>query len=170
MTSSACVLVKEPGIRLSFDGVLSVTHSLSLKVSTDTDETAGTDYVNSARNQPDTVTLTVIASDVNSPVRDWSKSLLRALARVKEYRHLCRVVTGIRGYDDMLLTDLSVTQDESRPYGWTGTLTFTHAGPAAAAAKTDDNSSTRTPAGSAAVRETVSSGVLWQLLREAGAV
>ena len=132
MTSSAYVLVKEPGIRLSFDGVLSVTHSLSLKVSTDTDETAGTDYVNSARNQPDTVTLTVIASDVNSPVRDWSKSLLRALARVTEYRHLCRL--------------------------------------AAAAAKADDNSSTRTPAGSAAVRETVSSGVLWQMLREAGAV
>ena len=87
-----------------------------------------------------------------------------------EYRMLCRVVTSLRTYDNMLLSALSVQQDDTCPDGWTGTLTFTRADSRASAAVSYDNSSTPVSTGSAAARNVgkQSGSVLQTILREAG--
>ncbi len=138
-TSTAYIKVKSTGKKYTFDGVVSIAHALTVKVSTDSDSSTGSDYVNNARNEPDVVTLAVVASDVNSA----SQNRLRDLAEIKEQRLLCKVVTNLRTYKNMLLTDLSVLQDETCPCGWSGTLTFTQTNPEATpAGKPNDNSST----------------------------
>ena len=139
MTSTAYIKVKETGKKYHFDGVVSIAHALTLKVSTDADSSSGVDYVNNARNEPDVVTLAVVASDVNSA----GQNQLRELAEIKEKRMLCKVVTNLRSYKHMLLTDLSVLQDETCPCGWSGTVTFTQTNlEAGAGGKPNDNSST----------------------------
>ena len=169
-TSTAYVLVKSLGYKYSFDGVTSTAHSLSLKISTDNDSSSYADTVNNARNEPDVVTLSVVASDNNVAVRDWSMQTLRSLARIKENRYLCKVVTNLRTYDNMLLSAISVLQDETCPEGWTGTLTFTHTEPAAATAKTSDQSSTPKATGTSSVKSAgkQSGSVLQTILKEAG--
>ena len=142
--STAYIKVKSTGEKFYFDGVASVSHALTLKVSTDSDSSTGSDYVNNARNEPDVVTLSVIASDVVFPEKNKAKASFRDLAEIKEKRLLCRVVTNLRSYKNMLLTDLSVLQDETTPCGWSGTLTFTHTDPPTSGGKPNDNSSTPT--------------------------
>ena len=169
-TSTAYVLVKKLGYRYSFDGVTAISHALNLKVSTDSDSSEGTDYVNNARNEPDVVTLSVVASDANVPVAGWSRQTLTSLCQIKELRLLCQVVTSLRSYDNMLLTSISIQQDDSCTDGWTGTLTFTHTDPPAAEVKTNDNASTPVSSGAAAARNVGNQGgsVLQTILRESG--
>ena len=85
-TSTAYILVKQLGYKYSFDGVTSISHAMSLKISTDSDSWDGSDYVNNARNEPDVVTLSVVASDASTPVLGWSRQMLTSLAQIKEYR------------------------------------------------------------------------------------
>ena len=170
MTSTAYVQVKELGYRYSFDGVTAISHALSLKVSTDSESSKDSDFVNSARNEPDVLTLSVIASDASVPVIGWSRQTLASLIRIKELRLLCRVVTSLRTCDDMLLSSLDIQQDETCPDGWTGTLTFTHVNPPPAETKKENNSSTPTSSGSSAAKNLGPPGgsVLQTVLREAG--
>ncbi len=150
-TSTAYVKVQSNGWKYTFDGVISIAHSLSLKVSTDSDSSVGTDYVNNARNEPDVVTLTVAASNTNMIFEDWAAQTFRSMASIKESRSLCTVATPVWVYEDMLLTDISVVEDETCPDGWTGSLTFTHTDPPTANVKTNDNSSTRSSSGQTGV-------------------
>ncbi len=167
--STAYILVRDRGWKYTFDGVISIAYAMSMNVQKETDSSLGTDYINSARNEPDVVTLSVAASDVNSGVENWSAQMLESLAAIKEKRALCRVVTSLRSYDSMLLTDISVLQDETCPCGWVGTLTFTRAEVPAGERKTDDNASTPVNSGYAAGVKTVSGGSTFQtILREAG--
>ncbi len=69
------------------------------------------------------------------------------MASIKETLTLCTVATPVWVYKDMLLTDISVVEDETCSDGWTGSLTFTHTDPSAANVKTNDNSSTRSSSG-----------------------
>ena len=168
-SSTAYILVKKVGYRYTFDGVTAISHALSLKLSTDSDAALSSDYVNQARNEPDTVTLSVVASDAHVPVIGWSRQMMTSLCQIKELRLLCQVVTPLRAYDNMLLTALAVQQDETCPDGWTGTLTFTRAEPQRSA-KSADNSSTPVSSGSSAARNlgSRSGSVLQTILREAG--
>ena len=163
------MIVKSLGYRYSFDGVTSISHSLSLKVNTDSDASGAADVINNARNEPDVVTLSVVASDNHVPVSGWARQTMRSLAGIKEGRYLCTVVTSLRTYDNMLLTGIMVLQDETCPEGWTGTLTFTHLN-SAGAGHVENQSSTPRSAGSAAVRKvgTQSGSVLQTILKEAG--
>ena len=169
-TSTAYIVVKDVGYRYSFDGVTSISHALSLKVAKDSDSSEDEDYINHAKNEPDVLTLSVVASDANTAVIGWSRQTLNSLCQIKEYRFLCRVVTSLRTYDNMLLTGISVQQDETCPDGWTGTLTFTHVGQGQASSMTDSNSSTPVTVGSASARSVGSQGgsVLQTIMREAG--
>ncbi len=169
-TSAAYILLQDRGWKYSFDGVMSVAHSLSLKVQTDADSFQGTEYINNARNEPDVVTLSVVASDVNAQIENWSVQMLRSLTAIKENRMLCKVITSLRSYENMLLTDISILQDETCPCGWVGTLTFMKTeSTETVQAGTDDNASTASNMGYAA---NVSSGrggsVFLTILREAG--
>ena len=171
-TSTAYVLVKSLGWRYSFDGVTSVSHSLSLKIVTDADASSEGDTVNNARNEPDVVTLSVVASDTHVNVAGWSMQTLRSLAAIKESRYLCKVVTSLRTYDDMLLSSIDVLQDETCPEGWTGTLTFTHASKGSSSASHSEPAQVAQPrsSGSSAAKNVgkQSGSVLQTILKEAG--
>ena len=163
------MIVKSLGYRYSFDGVTSISHSLSLKVNTDSDSSGVADVINNARNEPDVVTLSVVASDNHVPVSGWARQTMRSLAGIKENRYLCTVVTSLRTYDNMLLTGIMALQDETCPEGWTGTLTFTHLN-SAGAGHVNDQSSTPVVSGSSAVKKVgaQSGSVLQTILKEAG--
>ena len=166
------MMVKSLGYRYSFDGVTSISHSLSLKVNTDSESSGSADVINNARNEPDVVTLSVVASDNHVPVAGWARQTLRSLAGIKESRYLCTVVTSMRTYDNMLLTGIMALQDENCPEGWTGTLTFTHvsAPETAAGGSVENQSSTPRSSGSSAVKKVgkQSGSVLQTILKEAG--
>ena len=168
-TSTAYILVKKLGYRYSFDGVTSISHALSLKVSTDDESSEDSDYVNHARNEPDVLTLSVVASDTNVPVLGWSRQTLTSLVQIKELRLLCQVFTSLRTYDNMLLSAMAIQQDETCPDGWTGTLTFTQTNPPVEA-KTQNQSSTPVSSGSSGARNVgrQDGSVLKTILREAG--
>lgn len=125
-----------------FTGVTAIEHSLSLSLNSTAAQ--GADVINGARNQPDRVTLTVIETDAeHSP--GWSARMLAAMARLKRKRELCGVVTSMGTYTDMLLTEITATQDEENQCGWSGSLIFTQYVPSdgESTVKTNDNSSTR---------------------------
>ncbi len=157
-TSSAYITVKPYNQTCHFTGVISVTHSLSLKVFETSDTTELGSYVNGAKNQPDKVTLSVIETDAAHPAAGCAARMLDLLSAVKRDRLLCRVVTPHHTYDDMLLTSVSVTQDEEHPDGWAGELAFTEYIPIVETEETkaEDNSSTARNTGSAAPPKTVS--------------
>lgn len=146
----AYLVLKDTGEKIAFDGILSVTHALSLKTASSSDTSDGYDYVNNARNLPDVVTLEVLASDIGASAEYWSAQLMRTLAAVKEQRRLLQLLTHLKSYDNMLLTDFTVVQDETNAFGWSGSMTFTRAEEraATAASATDDRSSTPSYTGS----------------------
>lgn len=77
----------------------------------------------------------------------WSAHMLAAMASLKSRRVLCGVVTSMGTYSNMLLTEITATQDEENQCGWSGSLSFTQYVPAdgknVGSVKTNDNSSTR---------------------------
>ena len=156
--SSAYIVVKDYNLTYHFTGVISVTHCLSLKISEKTDTTEQTAFVNGAKNQPDKVTLNVVETDAAHSAAGLASRMLDILESVKRNRLLCRVVTPHHTYDSMLLTSVSVTQDEEHPDGWSGEITFTEYIPAAlpSETKTNDNASAPRNTGSAAPPKTVS--------------
>jgi hypothetical protein len=97
---------------------------------------------------------------------------LRSLAAIKESRYLCKVVTSLRTYDDMLLSSIDVLQDETCPEGWTGTLTFTHASKGSSSAPHSEPAQVAPPrsSGSSAAKNVgkQSGSVLQTILQEAG--
>ena len=68
----------------------------------------------------------------------------------------------------MLLSGLSVTEDEHNQFGWQGTLTFTQYQSSAAVQKTNDNSSAARHTGSTGQIQSVTGDALKQMLERAG--
>ena len=157
-SSSAYITVKEYNQTYHFTGALSVSHSLSLKLFEKADLTEHGSFVNGAKNQPDKVTLSVLETDAAHSAAGWAARMLDVLESVKRKRLLCRVVTPHHTYEDMLLTGISVTQDEEHPDGWAGEITFTEYIPIVVLeeTKTENNSSTPKNTGSTAPARTVS--------------
>ena len=167
MTSSVQVRLPSYGYTYTFTGVLSIRLEYSLKLQTDSDSAAGSDYINGARNQPGKVILSVMETDIGHQ-SGWASRMLQALESIKRNRILCTVVTSALTYTGMLLSGLSVTEDEKNQYGWQGTLTFAQYKPTAAVKKTNDNSSAVTHTGSSGQAQAVTGDVLKQMLQRAG--
>ena len=132
---------------ITFDGITEISHALSLKVETDADNAAGNDYINNAKHEPDRVSLNVIMSGCHDPSANSNRvvNTLSDIVALKESRTLCQVITDLRTYLNMLLTDITVTRDETNPSGWSGVLAFqevTATASAAAPVKTNNNTST----------------------------
>ena len=132
-----------------FTGVTSIEHNLALNLNNKASQ--GTDIVNGARNLANQVTLTVVETDVEH-TSGWAAGMLEAMASLKKQRVLCTVVTSLATYRDMMLTEITATQNEDNQYGWSGSLAFMEYIPVteenAEAAKTDNNSSVRKNTGS----------------------
>ena len=167
MTSSVRVRLPSLGYTYTFTGVLSVKHEYSLKLQTDPDSADGSDYINGARNQPDRVILSVVETDIGH-MAGWANRMLQAMESIKRNRILCTVVTSALTYTGMLLSGLSVTEDEHNQFGWQGTLTFTQHQSSAAVQKTNDNSSAARHTGSTEQIQSVTEDALKQMLQRAG--
>ena len=98
----------------------------------------------------------------------WADRMLQAMESIKRNRYLCTVVTSALTYTGMLLSGLSVTEDEKRDTGWQGMLTFTQYKTTAKVKKTNDNSSAATHTGNTGTAKTVSDAELAQMLARAG--
>ena len=154
--SSTWLRLIATGSEIHFSAVTQLRHSLSLKVATDTDSKEATDYLNGARKQPAKLTLSLMETDAGHP-KGWAARIAQNLEACRASRALLQVFTPIRTYNNMLLSDLVILQEEGSPDSWTGTATFTEADEAiAATAKMNDNSSAVTDMG-AAPAKTVSS-------------
>lgn len=137
-----------------FTGVTSIEHNLALNL--DNTSSQGTDIINGARNLANQVTLSAVETDVeHSP--GWAARMLEAMAALKKGRYLCKVVTSMMTYKNMLLTEITATQDEENQYGWSGELVFMEYipehGSASESAKTNNNSSTRRNTGSTGTKK-----------------
>ena len=144
-----------------FTGVVSVEHNLALNLNNASAQ--GTDIVNGARNLPDQVTLTVVETDVeHSP--GWAAAMLGVMSSLKKRRLLCRVVTSMAAYENMLLTEITATQDEDNQDGWSGSLSFMEYVPVseenAAEAKANDNSSVRKNTGNSTTKKVTGSTLM----------
>ena len=171
MASTAYVACAADGKNYAwhFTGVTAIEHSLTLDLNREASQ--GTEPVNSARNLPDRVTLSVIETDTaHSP--GWSARMLEAMASLKRNRIPCRVVTSLGTYENMLLTEITATQDEENQEGWSGELVFLEYLPASAGndgeVKTNTNSSVRENTGTAGNLKKVTGTALTQMLQRAG--
>ena len=166
MSSYVQVYLPSFGYTYTFTGVLSVKHEISLKLQTDSSSASGADYINGARNQPDRVILSVVETDIGHAA-GWANRMFQAMESIKRNRYLCTVVTSALTYPGMLLSGLSITEDERNQYGWQGTLTFTQYNTAVKAMKTNDNSSAATHTGSSGQIQSVTEDALKQMLERA---
>ncbi len=132
-----------------FTGVTVIEHNLALNL--DNKSSQGSDIVNGARNLANQVTLSVVETDTEQTA-GWAARMLECMAALKKKRVLCRVVTSMATYEDMLLTEINATQDEENQCGWSGTLVFTEyipvIGGSSSTGKSKNNSSTRKNTGS----------------------
>ena len=151
-----------------FTGVTSIEHNLALNLNNK--DSQGMDIVNGARNLPNQVTLSVVETDTEHTA-GWAARMLKCMVALKKKRVLCKVVTSMATYEDMLLTEINATQDEENQFGWSGSLAFMEYIPVteenAEALKTDTNSSVRTNTGSSGAGK-ISGSPLQQLLSRAG--
>ena len=154
--SSTYIVLTETGSELHFSAVTQIRHSLSLKVATDTDPTEATDYLNGARKQPAKVVVSILETDTGR-LAGWAIRLAQNLEAIRVSRALLQVVTPLKIYNNMVLSDLVILQEEGKPNSWTGTLSFTEVEPNNGSEKTSDNSSAVTDTGTA-VTQTVASG------------
>ena len=151
-----------------FTGVTSIAHNLALNLNNEASE--GSDIVNGARNLANQVTLSVVETDAEH-TSGWAARMLECMAALKKKRVLCRVVTSMATYEDMLLTEINATQDEENQFGWSGSLAFMEYIPVteenADALKTDTKSSVRTNTGSSGTKK-ITGTPLQQMLSRAG--
>ena len=151
-----------------FTGVTSIEHNLALNLNNEASE--GSDIVNGARNLANQVTLSVVETDAEH-TSGWAARMLECMVALKKKRVLCKVVTSMATYEDMLLTEINATQDEENQFGWSGSLAFMEYIPVteenAEALKTDTNSSVRTNTGSSGAGK-ISGTPLQQMLQRAG--
>ena len=154
--SSTYIVLTETGSVLRFSAVTQVRHSLSLKVATDTDTTEATDYLNGARKQPAKVVVSILETDT-AHLAGWAVRMAQNLEAIRVSRALLQVVTPLKIYNNMVLSDLVILQEEGKPDSWTGTLSFTEVELNNGSEKTSDNSSAVTDTGTA-VTQTVTSG------------
>ena len=168
--STAYIQIKSMNKTYHFTGVISIEHTLSLKLQEKADATEDKTLINGAKNDPDRVTLSIVETDAAHSAQGWAERMLDVLGSVKRQRLLCRVVTPHHTYDNMLLSSVTATQNETFPDGWSGELTFTECLSVSAekTTKTDDNASKATNSGSAAPPNVIS-GEVQQAANEAAA-
>ena len=151
-----------------FTGVISIEHNLALNLNNKSSQ--GTDIVNGARNLANQVTLNVVETDTEHTT-GWAARMLEAMAAIKKQRVLCRVITSMATYNQMLLTEITATQDEDYQDGWSGNLVFMEYIPVteenAEEVKSNNNSSTRTNTGNGKTTK-VTGTAFQQLLQRSG--
>ena len=154
---SVCIYHQSTGKIYMFDGVTKIQHVFAVKLEENAKaDTKDKDkVVNNATNEPDKLTLDVVMSDVytdnnnmtiangwdadqqstsysktkDSVISDFTRSGNAAyvLRRLKEERSKLSVITPQYVHVDMILSNVTITQDDECPFGWVGQIEFQHA-------------------------------------------
>ena len=104
-----------------FCGVVEVEYNFALNI--DADASQGGDIINGARRLPNQIRLSVVETDV-SMRPGWAASMLSALDSIRRNRVLCSLTTDMGTWENMLLSEITASQDENNQYGWAGDLVF----------------------------------------------
>ena len=174
--STAYIIAEGIDYTYRFCGVTEIEYNFALNIDADTSQ--GGDIINGARRLPNQIRLSVVETDVASQ-SGWAASMLAALDSIRRNRVLCRVVTSMGSWENMLLSEITATQDEENQYGWAGDIVFMQYIPrseqyytdtsgggggsggggstATSTRKTQNNSSTKKNTGTKAAASTVSS-------------
>ena len=155
-SASAYFTITETNETIRFSGVTAVRHNHALQTETEIREEDAENVVNGARTLPSRVILSVVESDAEH-ASGWSARLTETLERIRKERLLCTLVTPLKTYALMLLTEFTLVRDDQSPCGFTGTLAFTEYVAPKIIPKEEDNSSAVTNTGSAAPPATASS-------------
>ena len=115
---------------LIFDGVIRIQHAHSVEIKDSSDNNSAT-YTNSAKIQPNEITVDVAMSNVHTATGylpgtsgDRIRNAFAVLTELKEGRRLLQCVTSLATYRNMLLKSIAITQDDTATEGWTGSLVF----------------------------------------------
>lgn len=179
--STAYIVASGIDYQYRFAGVVSVEYNFALNINADASQ--GGDIINGARKLPNQIRLSIVETDA-SVSNGWSASMLSALDSIRRNRVLCTVVTNMGSWSDMLLTEITATEDENNQYGWAGDLVFmqyleydglySEGGELGEAAlisstrKTSNNSATCVNVGSKAGNNTLTGSALKSVLNIAG--
>ena len=183
--STAYIIAEGIDYTYRFCGVTEIEYNFALNIDADTSQ--GGDIINGARRLPNQIRLSVVETDVSSQP-GWSASMLAALDSIRRNRVLCRVVTSMGSWENMLLSEITATQDETNQYGWAGDIVFmqyiphseqyytdTSGGGGASTGssisstrKTENNSSTKKNTGTKAAVTSATAGALTSILGRAG--
>ena len=117
MKSTAYIIAEGIDYTYRFCGVTEIEYNFALNIDADTSQ--GGDIINGARRLPNQIRLSVVETDVSSQP-GWSASMHSALDSIRRNRVLCRVVTSMGSWENMLLSEITATQDETNQYGWAG--------------------------------------------------
>lgn len=115
---------------LIFDGVIRIQHAHSVEIKDSSDSNSAS-YTNSAKVQPNEITVDVAMSNVHTATGDLPgtsgdriRNAFAVLTELKEGRRLLQCVTSLATYRNMLLKSIAITQDDTATEGWTGSLVF----------------------------------------------
>lgn len=148
---SVCIYDETSNGVYLFDGVTKVQHNISVKLEEEPEKKKD-EYVNNARNEPDKVVIDALMSDVysgddpntsganlNSAQSKAFNAAKKALIDsrnsrstlayqtfhwLKEQRRRLTLITPQYIYVNMIVTGMTVTQDDSCPNGWQGQITL----------------------------------------------
>ena len=183
--STAYVIASGIDYTYRFCGVTEIEYNFALNIDADTSQ--GGDIINGARRLPNQIRLSVVETDVASQP-GWAASMLAALDSIRRNRVLCTVCTSMGTWSNMLLSEITATQDEANQYGWAGDLVFMQYIPrseqyytdtsggggsgggssATSTRKTNNNSSTKKNTGTKAAVTSATAGALSTILNRAG--
>jgi len=183
--STAYIIASGIDYTYRFCGVTEIEYNFALNIDADTFQ--GGDIINGARRLPNQIRLSVVETDVSSQP-GWSASMLSALDSIRRNRVLCRVVTSMGSWENMLLSEITATQDEENQYGWAGDLVFMQYIPRSeqyytdtsggggsgggssttSTRKTNNNSSTKKNTGTKAAVTSATAGALASILCRVG--
>ncbi|MBR4552061.1 MAG: hypothetical protein IKO13_07205 [Oscillospiraceae bacterium] len=172
--SSAYIVPKGYNFNYHFAGVVEIEYNFALNINADPENE--TDVVNGARKLPSQIRLSVIETDVSHNT-GWSAGMLQAMEKLRNARTLCTVVTSMGSWSNMLLSEVTATQDEENQIGWAGDLVFMQCLSAnsltagimeASTRKTENNSATARNIGTKGPPQNISGSVVQQTISRGG--
>ena len=104
-----------------FTGVLEIEYNFALNIDADTSQ--GGDIINGARRLPNQIRISVVESETYSH-NGWPASMLSALDSIRRNRVLCTLTTNMGSWSNMLISEITASEDEKNQYGWAGDVVF----------------------------------------------
>ena len=174
--SSAYIVPNGYNFNYHFTGVIEIEYNFALNINADPENE--TDVINGARKLPNQIRLSVVETDAGHG-EGWAAGMLQAMEKLRNARTLCKVITTMGTWTNMLLSEITATQDEENQFGWAGDLVFMQCmnrtsavvgSMEASTRKTENNSATAKNVGTKGPTQVVSGAAFGQAIGRGGAL